>query len=216
MLDGANLFAIESNGEWEIVQVRDCVLVGAGEYELSGFLRGQLGSAHAMRTPHPVGARIVKLDEKLARAEIGAHEWNEALGFKAPPAGGLVSDPRAVSLTVTLPHAAIRQWAPAHVRGVRQASGDVALAWVRCARTGGDAWGVTEPPLGASSENYLLEIMSGTVIKRSVSVASAAYLYTVSQQTADFGSPPGSLQVRIAQLGEAGAVGLKKELTITL
>ncbi|MEZ6024413.1 MAG: phage tail protein, partial [Hyphomonadaceae bacterium] len=45
VLAGANVFAIEADGEWEIVQARNCVLVAPGEYELSGFLRGQLGSA---------------------------------------------------------------------------------------------------------------------------------------------------------------------------
>ncbi|MGH6949617.1 MAG: baseplate multidomain protein megatron, partial [Vitreimonas sp.] len=81
VLDGANAFAIEAGGEWEIVQARTCTLVAPNEYELSGFLRGRLGSAHAMRAPHPVGARIVALDRRLARTEIGAHEWHEALPF---------------------------------------------------------------------------------------------------------------------------------------
>jgi hypothetical protein len=32
-----------------------------------------------MRAPHPVGARIVKLDQRLARVSVNAHEWHEPL-----------------------------------------------------------------------------------------------------------------------------------------
>jgi hypothetical protein len=217
VLNGENAFAIEgANGDWEVVQARSCDLVAPNEYQLSGFLRGQLGSAHAMRAPHPIGARIVKLDARLARAEIGAHEWNEPLTFAAPPAHALATDPRAERLTLTLPHAALRSWAPTHLRAHRQASGDVAISWVRCARVGGDTWGPGEPPLGAPAEGYVLDIFDGSDLKRSVNVTSPAYLYGAADQIADFGAPPASLRLRVAQMGENGAPGLNKELTITL
>jgi len=216
LLDGANTFAIESNGEWEIVQARECVLVAANEYELSGFLRGSLGSGHAIRAPHPVGARIVKLDFALARADIGAHEWNEALAFAAPPAGALATDARAALASLSLPHAALRPWAPGHVRAKRAPSNDVTVTWIRCARTGGDAWGPGEPPLGAPAENYQIEILDGAIVKRVAATSSPSYLYTEAAQTADFGAPPASLQLRVAQMDGAGAPGLKNQLTITL
>lgn len=117
VLEGANAFAIEAGGgEWEIVQARSCTLVAPNEYELRGFLRGQLGSAHAMREPHPGGARIVKLDHRLARVDIASHEWGETISFVVPPAEVLATDARASSLDAALPHAAVRPWAPAHLR----------------------------------------------------------------------------------------------------
>jgi hypothetical protein len=218
VLNGANVFAIESDdSEFEIVQARTCELVGPGEYQLSGFLRGQLGSAYAMRTPHPVGARIIKLDARLVRADIAAHEWAEPLTFAAPPAMALPSDPRATQTTRTLPHAALRPWAPAHLRAMRDSSGDVQISWIRCARTGGDAWSAGEPPLGALVEGYMLEILDGGGgVVRSLTLNNPSYLYVSADQTADFGSPPGSLRLRVAQIGENGATGLNTELTITL
>jgi hypothetical protein len=180
-------------------------------------MRGQLGSAHAMRVPHPVGARIIKLDARLVRADIAAHEWNEPLSFVAAPAGALASDPRAAQTTLMLPHAAPRSWAPAHLRATRDASGDVLISWVRCARIGGDAWSAGEPPLGAPAEAYLLEILDGGgAVVRQLTVAGPSYLYATGDQTADFGAPPGSLRLRVAQIGENGATGLNTELTITL
>ncbi len=216
LLNGANAFAIESDSEWEIVQARDCVLTAPNQYELSGFLRGRLGSGHAMRAPHVVGTRIVKLDDSLVRADIAPHEWNEALLFTAPPVGGVATDARAAQTRLTLPHAALRPWAPAHLRAKRGGGGDVSLSWVRCARAGGDYWGPGEPPLGAPSEAYLLEILDGGAVKRSIAVTSPAYIYVAADQTADFGAPPASLQIRVAELDAAGSPGLNTELTITL
>jgi len=216
VLSGANLFAIENDGEWEIVQARACELVDENAYELSGFLRGCLGSGHAMAAPHPVGARFVVLDQRLARADIAAHEWGEALSFIAPPAGAMVTHARAAALTATLPNAALRPWPPAHLRALRDASGDIAISWVRCARIGGDAWGAGEAPLGEESESYRLDILDGADVVRSITAASPGYLYAAADQTADFGTPPGSLQVRVAQFGAGGVAGLNKELTITL
>jgi len=198
------------------VQARTCDLVAPNEYELSGLLRGQLGSAHAMRAPHPIGARIVNLDARLARVEVGAHEFAEALVFVAPPAGALATDTRAASSTYTLPNAAKRPWAPVHLRARRVAGGDVDIGWVRCARAGGDAWGAGEPPIGAPGEGYRLEIFDGATLKRTVDVTSPSFLYVVADQTADFGVLPGSLRLRVAQMGDNGAPGLNKELTITL
>jgi hypothetical protein len=77
------------------VQARDCVLVGDNEYELSNFLRGCLGSVHAMQAPHPGAARVVVLNDQLRRVDIGAHEWNAPLQVIAPPSGLLPTDARA-------------------------------------------------------------------------------------------------------------------------
>jgi Putative phage tail protein len=216
VLNGANAFAIESEGEWEIIQAAQCVLVAPGEYEISMLLRGRQGSAHAMQAPHAEGARIIKLDERLVRADLGAHEWHEPLTFIAPPAGALSSSNRAASLTATLPHAAARPWAPAHLRTTVDDDGDVTITWIRCARIGGDAWGPGEPPIGAPTEGYLVEILDGGDIVRTETVSVPSFPYSVADQTADFGSPPASLHIRIAQLGESGATGLNSELTITL
>lgn len=199
-----------------MLQARSCVLVEPNVYELRGFLRGVLGSAHAIRAPHPVGARIVKIDTRLARCEIGAHEWAEDIIFAAPPWGALATDTRSATQTIALPNAAIRPWPPAHLRARRVAGGDVAISWVRCARTGGDAWGPGEPSLGAMAESYRLHILDEAIVKRSVTVASPGYTYSSADQTTDFGVLPGSLRIRVSQMADNGAEGLNKELTITL
>ena len=117
---------------------------------------------------------------------------------------------------MTLPHAAARPWARAHVRATRGASGDVAISWIRCARIDGDSWGPGDVPLGENAETCQLDILSGTVVKRSVAVTGSAYAYSSANQIVDFGARPASLHLRVAQLDSSGAPGLNTELTITL
>jgi hypothetical protein len=218
LLGGANAFAIESaDGEWEIVQARDITLTAPNEYQLSFFLRGLQGSAHAIRNPAPAGARIVQIDSALARASIGAHEWHDDLRLAAPPSGGLDSDVNAARATVTPPHAWARPWAPAQLKARRAAaSGDVAISWVRCARIGGDFWGPGEVPLNETGEAYRLEIWNGAILKRSLDLYSAAYAYPAALQTADFGALPGAISLRVGQIGADGLPGLMTEMTISL
>lgn len=215
VLDGANVFAIEADGEWEIVQAARCTLTGPGEYEMADLLRGRLGSDHAMRSPHRAGARIVKLDRRLARLEIAAHEWGEALALAAPPASAPAADARAVVVSLALSRAAARAWAPAHLRAQRTPDGGVRLTWIRCARSGGDGWGAGEPP-AESPESYQVDILSGETIKRTAIVPAPEYAYTAAAQVSDFGGPAASFRLRVAQIDRFGRPGLKRELTITL
>lgn len=206
----------KNQSDREVVQARNCVLVAPNEYVLSGLLRGCLGSAHAMQSPHPIGARIVVIDQRLARFEVGAHEWNESFIVACPPYGLLATDARATTASLTLPHAAARPWAPAHVRAKRTAGGDVAISWIRCARIGGDAWGPGEPPLSDGAEAYQVDIFSGSAVIRSLVTTTPSYLYTAAQQSTDFGGSVSSLHFRVAQLDSAQAPGLNTELTVTL
>lgn len=162
----------------------------------------------------PLGRKVLEYQAPLQNQSD--REWHEPLTFIAPPAGALATSNRVASLTATLPHAATRPWAPAHLRAARDVAGDVLISWVRCARTGGDAWGPGEPPLGFSAEGYVLEILDGGDPIRAETTSVPSFLYSAAAQTADFGSLPGSLHIRVAQKGESGATGLNSELTITL
>lgn len=86
--------------------------------------------------------------------------------------------------------------------GVR---GGVATAGDRASRQSVRYWNV----IGSTS-------LDGATVKRTVETASPNFLYVVADQTADFGAPPASLRIRVAQFNDFGATGLNKELTITL
>ena len=143
-------------------------------------------------------------------------EWAEDLVFIAPPAGALPTSNRAETSNLVLPHAGVRPWAPTRLRAVRDGSGDVSITWVRCARFGGDSWGAGEPPVGFPVERYVLDVLDGGDPIRTETTDVPSFTYSAAAQTADFGSLPGSLHIRVAQVGESGATGLNIELTITL
>ncbi|MET0182520.1 MAG: phage portal protein [Caulobacterales bacterium] len=218
VLAGANVFAIEGeSGEWEILAVRTCVLVGEDEYELSGLLRGLADTGHAMGAPMPAGRKIVKLDARLARLPMSSHEWDAPLGFFAPPASTPATDVFANIETLALHHVAMRPFSPAHLAARRTGTDDVTLSWVRQARSGGLAWGPGEPPIGEPSERYLIEILDpGGAVVRSVEAVTEGWLYSEADQIVDFGAPPAILRFRAAQIGANGLPGLKTESTITL
>ncbi len=207
LLNGANLFAVESGDGWEVLQARNITLVGVDEYEVSGFLRGLADTGDRIGAPIPVGARIVKLDERLTRLDMFDHEFGEPLTLVAPPFGAAVSDARATTITRAFAPLAARLFAPVHIRARRDAAGDIALSWVRAAPAGGDSWGAGEPPLGAAAERYRLEVMNGASVARTVEVSTPAYLYTAAAQTTDFGAPQSSLTIRVGQLNDAGLTG---------
>jgi len=64
VLNGSNLAALRAPGahDWELLQFQNAVLVGAGEYELSCFLRGQLGTDAIMPSLYPTGSDFVLMD----------------------------------------------------------------------------------------------------------------------------------------------------------
>jgi len=75
---------------------------------------------------------------------------------------------------------------------------------------------LTDVPMSEASESYELEILSGATVKRTLQVATPAFTYTVAMQTADFGGPVTSIDVRIYQIGALGrGVPLATTLAVT-
>ncbi|MBI1186921.1 MAG: hypothetical protein GC206_06240 [Alphaproteobacteria bacterium] len=204
-LNGANTFAVATEGGWELVQARNAVLVGENEYELSGFLRGLGDTDDAMGAPAPVGAHIVKVDARLARIDVAAHEWGEPIILIAPPVGGDTTSADSESATAVFAPRAARPFAPCFLRA-DVLGGDVRISWIRRARVGGDAWGVGEPPIGAAREAYRIEILDGSDVVRTAEVDSAEYLYEAADIAADLGSPS-AITLRVAQIDETGGPG---------
>ncbi len=215
---GANVFAVEGDGEWEILQARNAALVAPNTYELSGFLRGLCDTGHAMGAPTPAGRRIVKLDAALARVPIGAHEFGQTLAFLAPAQDALLAGAAAARIDAAVAPRARRPFRPVHPRARAGAGGDIELAWIRQSRRGGDFWGEGEVPLAEGREAYLVEILDGSgAVRRGQTVEAPGFVYTAAAQTLDFGAPlSGSIRFRAAQIGADGLPGLKTESTIPL
>ncbi|HWE18282.1 MAG TPA: glycoside hydrolase TIM-barrel-like domain-containing protein [Hyphomicrobiaceae bacterium] len=211
---GANLAAVRNDdGQWEVLQFLSAVLTAPATYTLTGFLRGQGGTEHAMRAPLPAGARFVLLDGAVARIDMTEDEIGLAFTWKCGPASRDLGSPNYVELAHTFVGEGLKPLSPVHVRATRSA-GDLTLTWVRRTRIGGDAWDGIDVALGEPEERYEIDILDGATVKRTLTATSPAAAYTAAQQTADFGAPQASISLRIHQLSATRGRGTPSETTV--
>jgi hypothetical protein len=203
---GANALVVESApGIWEVIQFGNAELVAAGRYRLTRLLRGQRSTFDAMGNPASSGARVVILGSgiqplSIAEADLGL-PWNWRIG----PASAAPSDAIMQAKTFTPNGRGLTPFAPAQLRMRREESGNLALRWLRCDRSlSSDSWVLTDVPMSETSEAYDLEILSGAIVKRSLTVATPAFTYTAAMQSADFGGAVSNLSVRLSQIGALG------------
>ncbi len=216
---GANVLAVESApGAWEIIQFGAAELVSAGRYRLTHLLRGQRGTEDAMGNPAPSGARVVILDTaiqplSITEADLGL-PWNWRIG----PGNAAPTDAIMQAIAFTPNGRGLMPFAPAQARMHRLANGDLAIRWVRRDRSlSADSWVLADAPMSEASEVYELEILNaGTVVRTVAGLTAPNLLYTAVDQTADFGGPVSSVDVRIYQIGALGrGVPLTTTLNIT-
>ncbi len=196
MLNGANSALIGD----EIVQFMTATLVGAGKYELSGLLRGRLGTEDAIES-HIAGERFVLLNNLLEKNETS----NEYVGlerfYKAVTFGDTLANTESESFVYRAK--SLLPYAPVHVKAVRDSSGNVTFSWVRRNRLHGQWRDYVDVPLSENSELYDIEIMDGeTVVRSFLNVAATTSDYSAAEQNADFGSVQSNISVRIYQISD--------------
>jgi hypothetical protein len=215
IFSGANAAAIQNaDGDWEVIQFLNAGLVDSATYQLSGLLRGQAGTEGAMRTPVAAGAPFVLLDGALVRVPLGLSELKRPLNWRYGPSNRDLAD---ASYAVT-PHAyqglGLRPLSPVHVKASRAANGDLSLSWIRRTRIGGDSWEVADVPLAETSEAYEVDILSGSMVKRTLAAGSTFAIYTAAQQTADFGAVQSSIAVAVYQVSAVYGRGAPRAATL--
>ena len=219
---GENSLAVEQpSGAWEILQFGTAELIARGRYRLSRLLRGQRGTDADMAPMVSEGARVVVLDTALAplpvaEADLGL-PWNWRIGPSARP----VSDDSYLARTFTPRAMGLRPFSAVHVEQPWRRSrgpGDLTISWVRRDRSlAADNWNAVEVPMSEASESWQVEILDGSTVKISLTVATTSAVYTAAQQTADWGAPLGpgaSIDIRIAQIGQAYGAGAAPVTTL--
>ena len=214
LLSGANAAAVQrADGAWEVLQFANAELTGAGIYTLSRLLRGQAGSEWAMGTPLSAGAPFVLLNANVETIASGLDALGRTLQLRVVAAGRDTADPTALAFTATPQATALMPLAPVHLKARRDGSG-VTITWIRRTRIDGDTW-VGEVPLGEDSEQYALDILSGSSVVRTLSVTSPSALYAAADELADFGAAQTSLSVRVAQLSATVGRGFAATAILT-
>jgi hypothetical protein len=223
LLGGANALAVETGaGQWEIVQAGSAELIAPGRYRLTRLLRGQRGTEGTMVAMLPTGARVVVLDATLASLPISEADLGLPWNWRIGPASKPVSDETFVATSFTPEGAGLRPFSVAHVEQpwrFSRSPGDLTIRWTRRSRSlAADTWGMGDVPLAEDSEAYEVDILDGSVVKRSLTTATTSALYTAAQQTTDWGAPLGlgqSLAIRIFQLSALIGRGAGRSVTLT-
>ncbi|MAM37101.1 MAG: hypothetical protein CL949_01040 [Erythrobacter sp.] len=215
LFGGENSIAVEQpGGGWEILQFGNAELLAPGRYRLSRLLRGQRGSDADMAPMVPAGALVVVLDATLAPLAVSEAELGLPWNWRIGPASRPVSDDSFAALAFTPRGIGLRPFAPVHVEQPwrrARVPGDLTIRWIRRDRSlAADSWNAVEIPMSEAGESWRVEILDGATVKRSLTTATASVVYTAAQQSADWGAPlaPGaSLDIRIAQIGQAFGAG---------
>lgn len=183
----------------EIIQWQTATLVSDNTYTLSGLLRGRRGTEDATGS-HAVGEQFVVLstDGGLYRAPMGSTEIGNTAYYKGVAAGGIFDD--APTVPFTFEGRSLRCFAPVRVRGSRDGSNNLSLTWIRRTRWYGEWADNTDVPLFEDSEAYQIDVLSGGVVKRTISTASQAASYTAAQQISDFGATQTAVSVAVYQI----------------
>jgi len=203
LFSGANAVAIEhAAGRWEIVQFREAALVAPATYALTALLRGQQGTEGFSSSPLPAGARFVLLDSALTRLDVGPNEIGLPLNWRFGPSNRDIGAPSYDTVVHAFAGTGHRPFAPAHIRS-RRDDGGLHISWIRRTRIGGDSWDGAEVPLGEASERYEIDVLDGDDAVRTLAASSPSALYSLADQSADFGTPPDAVTVRIFQLSES-------------
>jgi hypothetical protein len=201
VLNGANAALLGD----EIIQFKSATLVGDGKYELSGLLRGRLGTEWAI-SGHVAGERFVLLDGALGKQIIASNMIGLTRKYKPVTLGNDLASAPAQDFAYT--GVALKPYSPVHITGLRDGSGNLAISWVRRTRLGGELRDFVDVPLNEAKELYEVEIMDGANVARKLTgLTSPSASYSTAEQVTDFGSIQAAINIRIYQVSEIAGRG---------
>lgn len=214
MLNGANLAAIGDGtpDNWELIQFTTADLVAPRTYDISGRLRGQLGSDALMPTRWPAGSYFVLLDGRPEQINLAASARGVDRHYRIGAARLPVSDPSYQHRVLAFQGNGLRPYAPVHLAAQSDGAGGTTLSWVRRTRLDGDQWGYGDVPLGEANEQYLLRVTQGNALLREETVATPSWTYSAAAQSAD--GVTGPYQIAVAQVSDRYGPGLFAKLKL--
>jgi hypothetical protein len=208
VLDGANLLLVGQ----EVVQFADAEQLGASEWRLSKLLRGRRGTEWAMAT-HQVGDVVLVLDPAALTRTSSLDEVGLGRFYRAVSIGSDPSLPAVVAFTNEA--ASLKPYAPVHLQGSRNGGGDLTITWVRRTRYSGEWRDLVDVPLNEASEAYEVDVLDGAgEVLRTLTSTSPSVVYAAADQTADFGTPQGAVDVAAYQVSVAVGRGFAGRATL--
>lgn len=208
LFNGGNAAMVGS----EMIQFTSAALIEPGKYELSGLLRGRLGTEWATGS-HSAGEAFVLLDAGLGRLAMAGNLLGLPRSYKPVSFGAALSQTQAQDFTYG--GVALKPYSPAHVSGRRDGSGNLTIGWIRRTRLGGNWLDHADVPLNESSERYEVDILSGGGVVRTLTgLDENTASYSADQQLADFGAVQPAIEVAVYQLSDVVGRGIPAYATL--
>lgn len=160
----------------------------------------------------PAVAPVVLLDEAVASLGLTAEERGRVLNWIAEGSGSAGS--RVGPLPFQGGIRAETPLSPVHLGARRLANGDLLLSWIRRGRVEADDWDAADIPLDEPEERYRVDILDGSIVRRSADLAAPQLLYSLDEQITDFGQLQPAVTIRVRQLGRAVPLGVAATATI--
>ncbi len=216
MFDGQNWFAYGADGRWEIIACQNAALQANGNYILSDFLRGQMGTEWATGL-HAINDIIAHLSsEELAFIPVDSSTITASYIYR-----GITNEDTIDSdsdKTFSYDAVNLECLSPCQETGSRHpTTNDWTIKWTRRTRYAG--WrNFIDAELGEDTESYEIDIFSSAAfatIKRTLTSTTQTVQYTSAQQIADFGSNQSTIRVKIYQLSTLAGRGYPLTATLT-
>lgn len=214
LLNGANACWIgpEDGDGGEILQFETATAISGGVYELSGLLRGRLGTEHETEL-HGAGERFLLLDASVVnRNNFGASDWNKPRLYKGISLLQSASEVDDQEFTNT--GEGRRPLSPVHVRGYRDGSDDLEISWIRRSRYRQPGLGNGPLAVGEQDIEFEIDVIAGGNVVRTITVNATSAEYTAAQQTADGLTPGDPVTVDVYQISDSRGRGLPRRATI--
>ena len=206
VLGGANTLAIGAHGRWELVSFVTATQISGTQWRLTQLLRGRRGTEHAIGSSLAGDTAVLVSGAGIVRLPVTPAELGVPFVYRAVTLGAALGTGTDQSFTAA--GEALVPFSPVHAAATQGSGGDLTISWVRRDRLLLDYVVGVATPMSEASEAYAVDILDGnspSAVLRTLTNTTPVVLYTLAQQSTDFGSPvPTEITVRIYQLGALG------------
>jgi hypothetical protein len=206
-----NLAAFGVDDRWEYLNFATATLESDGSYTLSDLKRGRRGTEGNLAN-HAIGDLFVLLDNRVID-ERGISDIGEDLSFKVQ--APLRDIDAAPAIDLEYDAVCLKPYAPVHFNAYKDGGNDITFTWVRRTRLGGAWVGGSTIPLGEASESYEVDIYDGVTFKRTLASSTPTVVYSLAQQTTDFGGTATSFTANLYQMSAVVGRGSVNSRAVT-
>ncbi|MFY2513204.1 fibronectin type III domain-containing protein, partial [Acinetobacter soli] len=169
----------------EYVSYVDATLNGSGLYTLGGVLRGRFDDALA----HNAGESFVRIDKAIFQHEFNSNLIDKTIYLKFTSFNGLQQKEQTLDEVTAYSHT-LNGGRPSGVRGLSLQSPFVGTSFK------------TQWQFAAGAQGYIVQVLSGSTLLRTIETTSAEYTYSMEEAKVD--GVQRNYTIRVASKSENG------------